>query len=229
MWTCPLCGRSYAIRNQTHACLDLSADQYLADKGPLARSVYESVHAALEACGDFRVHAQKTRIAFISRMSFAGISATKSRVDLSIIMPTPIDDRRIRKLFLYGPTSWGHTLRITDPREIDSQVRGWLCEAWRRGNQETLDPGASVTPLQGRALDLLQTAFSGTVRSRDGMLVVDPPRHIAQALALVDEFPARAGGVRFHAKLIPVDGSVTMTIDPATGLAAGDRSDFYLG
>ena len=229
MWTCPRCGRSYAIRNQTHACLDMSPDDYLADKVPLARSVYESVHAALEACGEFRVHPQKTRIAFISRMSFAGISATKSRVDLSVILPAPIDDGRIRKLFLYGPTSWGHTLRITDPHEVDSQVGGWLCEAWRRGNQETLDPAASVTPLMGRALDLLQTAFSGTARSRDGLLVVDLPRHVAQALALVDEFPARARGVRFQAKLIPGHESVTMTIDPDTGLAAEDSTDFYLG
>lgn len=229
MWTCPQCGRSYAIRNQAHACLDLSADEYLAGKGSLARSIYGSVVAALEACGAFRVHPQKTRIAFISRMSFAGISATKSWVDLSIILPAPSDDYRIRKLVLYGPTSWGHTLRITDPGEVDAQVRDWLCEAWRRGNQETLDSAASVTPLQGRALDLLQTAFRGKVRSQAGVLVVDLPRHVAQALALVDVVPARARGVRFEAKLIPGEGPVTMTIDPGAGVTEGDSTDFYLG
>lgn len=229
MWTCPRCGRSYAIRNQTHACLDLSADQYLADKGMLARSIYESVVAALESCGEFRVHAQKTRIAFISRMSFAGISATRRWVDLSFILPAPDDDQRIRKLFLYGPTSWGHSVRIFDPGDVDLQVREWLRHAWRRGNQETLDSGAPVAPLQGRALELLETAFTGKVRSDTGELLVELPRYVAQALALVDSVPARARGVRFQGKLIRSEGSVALIIDPGAGVTEGGSADFYLG
>jgi hypothetical protein len=42
-------------------------------------SIYEAVVEALERCGEFRIHAQKTRIAFISRMSFAGVSVARAR------------------------------------------------------------------------------------------------------------------------------------------------------
>ena len=228
MWTCPRCGRSYAISNQSHACLSLTPAQHLAEKGPLAEQFYRAVVDVLSTCGEFRIHAQKTRIAFISRMSFAGLTFARNWANLTFILPNPVDHPRIRKLTLYGPTSWGHSLRLTGTEEIDDQVRKSLCEAWRRGNQETLDPGATVTPIRGRLLEVFETAFQGTVSAGwDGLFVV-LPNHVSAALALVDEVEARAKGTRYRAK-IRKGKNTMMTVDRATGLAEGDRSDFFIG
>jgi hypothetical protein len=227
LWACPRCGRSFAIRNQSHACLSLSADDHLAYKTPLARAIYGGVVTALERCGEFRVHAQKTRIAFISRMSFAGVRATKSWIDLSFIMPDPIDDRRIRKLVLYGPTSWGHTVRITDPAQIDARIEAWLCEAWRRGNQETLDPTARVEPLSPSLLGVFETAFNARIAEERGGVVARVPTHVAQALAAVDTVQVRVRGVTKREPLHHGrDGSWVGV--RAAGLAEGDRVDVYL-
>jgi len=228
MWTCPRCGRSFANLNQSHSCLDLSAAEHLSGKSDLAMSIYEAVVEALERCGEFRIHAQKTRIAFITRMTFAGVSVAERWVDLSLISSTVIDDPRIRKLFLFGPTSWGHLVRLTKPDDIDQQVEGWLCEALRRGDQETLDPDAEVAPLTGRSLELFRTAFQARVEELAGELRVKLPGHVAEALALVDLVVARAQGVEYSASLQRVGDATWVTIDPGVGLGAGDNTDHYL-
>ena len=91
MWTCSRCGRSFANLNQSHSCLELSTAEHLAGKSNRALSIYQAVVETLERCGEFRIHAQKTRIAFISRMTFAGVSLAERWVDLSLITPTVID------------------------------------------------------------------------------------------------------------------------------------------
>jgi hypothetical protein len=96
----------------------------------------------LAEAGDFRIHSQKTRIAFISRMSFASVKLARRWVDLAFIMPNPIDDPRIRRIELYGPTSFSHHVRLGEVEQVDRAVRGWLAEALRRGDQETLNPRA---------------------------------------------------------------------------------------
>lgn len=228
MWTCGRCGRSFANLNQTHSCVDLTASEHLAGSSELAISIYEAVLEALEKCGEFRIHAQKTRIAFITRMSFAGVSVAERWVDLSLISPTVIDDPRIRKLFLYGPTSWGHSVRLGHPDEVDHQVADWLCQALRRGDQETLDPDADVAPVVGRSLDLFRTAFRVRVEDEDDGLVAKIPCHVAQALALVDHVVARAHGVEYPTSLHRQGGTTWLRIDPSTGLGSGDEADLYL-
>jgi hypothetical protein len=161
-------------------------------------------------------------------MTFAGVSVAERWVDLSLISPTVIDDPRIRKLFLFGPTSWGHLVRLTKPDEIDQQVEGWLCEALRRGDQETLDPDAEVAPLTGRPLELFRTAFQARVEELAGELRVKLPGHVAEALALVDLVVARAQGVEYSASLQRVGDATWVTIDPGVGLGAGDNTDHYL-
>jgi len=228
MWTCSRCGRSFANRNQSHSCLELSTAQHLAGRNDLAISIYEAVVEALESCGEFRIHAQKTRIAFITRMTFAGVSLAERWVDLSLISPTVIDDPRIRKLFLYGPTSWGHSVRLNRPDDVDEQVKVWLCLALKRGDQETLDPNAEVPPVTGRSLELFRTAFRATVEEGDGGLMVRAPDHVGEALGLVDHVLARVRGVEYPTVLVRDAGATWVPVDPGLGLGAGDVIDLYL-
>ena len=40
MWTCPRCGRSFANRNQQHACGPLDLDRHLAGKDPEVVAIF---------------------------------------------------------------------------------------------------------------------------------------------------------------------------------------------
>jgi hypothetical protein len=224
MWTCPECGRSFANTNQAHACQTTTVEDYLTAKTDLAISIYEALVGALEVAGEFRVHPQKTRIAFISRMTFVWISLARGWADIGFVLPDPLDDDRVRKLQLYGPTSWGHSIRVTSPDEIDDEVRDWLADALKRGDQATLDPSREVSPLNGRQLEKLWTGFRSKVR--DGRVML--PRHTADALALVARVWAQVGGVDAETQLHRSGDITYIEVDPATGLGEGDQADVFL-
>ena len=224
MWTCPDCGRAFANRSQWHSCLDLSVEDHLSDKSELAVSIYRAVVESLEHCGQFRVHSQKTRIAFISRMTFAGVKLARRWADLSFITATPVDDRRIRRLELYGPTSWGHTIRLDDPEALDDEVLEWLCESLRRGDRETLDSNAEVVPLTGHLLSVFWTGFraqvaGGTIRF---------PGYVSEALALADEVVVRISGVDHRVSLADDHGVAYFEAPPELGLGSGDHVDVFV-
>ena len=180
MWTCPECSRTFANNNQWHSCIQLSLDAKLAAASDHAVGLYRHVEAALAACGDFRIHPQKTRIAFISNMTFASVRLARRWIDISLIAPEPIDDPRIRTLECYGSTSFGHGLRIAEPEDLTDDVREWLCISLRRGDQVTLDPAALVEPLTGRPLELVMVPLRCKVIERSGTLAVAIPRYAAE-------------------------------------------------
>jgi hypothetical protein len=228
MWTCPRCGRLFATRHQSHACTDLTEQEHLMGQTDLAISIYQRVLETLETCGEFRIHPQKSRIGFITRMTFGGVSLAKHWVDLSFLLPQPLDHPRIRKLHLYGPSSWGHSVRLHHPEDVDDEVADWLCQAMRRGDQDTLDPDAEVRPVVGRVLRLLQTAWRGTVEGLDGLPVVRLPKYIADALGPVDRVRVRVRGVECDTTLARRGNHTYVPVVSNIGLAYGDETDISL-
>ncbi len=191
MWTCPECGRTFVNRNQWHSCVPLTIEEALADASDLAVELYQAIETALEECGEFRVHPQKTRIAFISVMTFAGVRLARRWVDLSFITPRPIDRPRIRSLVCYGPTSFGHDVRVARAVEVDDELEQWLCMALRRGDQESLDPTASVEPLTGRSLELVRVPLAIEVSVGTAIAI---PRYAAEVFEACESVIVRRGG-----------------------------------
>jgi hypothetical protein len=91
LWRCPGCGRRFANRNQAHSCLTMTIEEHLADATPAAAELNDTIVAALQECGEFRVHPQRTRVAFTSRMSFAGVTIARAISPSSrrVRSPTP--------------------------------------------------------------------------------------------------------------------------------------------
>jgi hypothetical protein len=228
MWTCEHCGRSFANRNQSHACQTIGIAEHLAEKTELAGSIYEEVTRVLRRHGEFREHPQKGGIGFISRMTFAGVALRVSWVDLFFLLPRPLDHKRVRKLELYGPTSWAHTVRIRSPQEVDDEVGGWLEESLRRGNQETLDPRAEVEPLTASQLAIFWTGFRGRCVTLGEEPAIRLPVHVADALGLVDAITVRIAGIAYVAPLLRSDTSVFVLVDRATGIGEGDQVDVFI-
>ena len=64
MWTCPRCGRSFANRNQPHACGPLDLDRHLAGRDPEVLAIFWRLVTLAERNGPVTVLPEKTRIAF---------------------------------------------------------------------------------------------------------------------------------------------------------------------
>lgn len=231
VWTCSECDRTFANRNQWHSCVRLTIEEVLGGASDLAARLYEAVEMALGECGEFRVHPQKTRIAFISVMSFAGVRLAQAWIDLSFITPAPVDHRRIRSLVCYGPTSFVHEIRLQSSPEIDDDVRSWLCTAMRRGDQETLDPAASVEPMTGRPLEIVRVPLSVEAGTGPPGDVVPIPRYAAEIFEVCESVIVRHGDAEGRAWIDEADSP--RLVGPSgwlehLTLLPGDRSEVTL-
>lgn len=228
MWTCRDCGRTFAQRNQWHACTRLGLEEHLAEHGDHAAALYRQVAAAVAACGDHRVHPQATRIAFVATMTFASVQLRRRWADLSFVTPVPVDDDRVHALAMFGPTSFASTVRLADPSDVDADVVRWLCSAHRRGLRETLDPHADVEPLVGRPLALARVPLATRVLAV-GPFVARVPTWAAQALHEAPALTARVAGTTWPAHLVATrDGPGVQFDADDLGIAPGDRVDVHL-
>lgn len=231
LWACPSCHRRFANPNQWHSCIELELEEHLASKSDIAVAIYRAVESALALCGEFRIHPQKTRVAFIARMTFAAVRLMKRWADLSLILPTPLDDLRVGELELYGPTSFGHRIRLTDPIEVDLDVRSWLCAAHTRGEQETLNPHADVEAVVGHALECMLAPLRTRVVASDDGLVLAVPRYVAQAFGAHPYVVARIRGDHHPGTIRIIDGRPQLMLGGALerlGFGVDDEADAFL-
>jgi hypothetical protein len=140
LWTCPRCGRKFVSRNLWHSCTDSTVDGFLAGKGPEALALFRRFEELVAQCGPYHVSPAKTRIAFMGRVRFAGVTRVGSReMTCSFALPYALASSRIATVKEVVPGWHVHQLRITVPEELDEELLGWLRESYRlMGMQERL-------------------------------------------------------------------------------------------
>lgn len=204
-------------------------EHLLADHEPAVVELYREFQATVERCGTFRIHPQKTRIAFITTMTFAGATLARRWLDVSFILPEAWDDERVRKIELFGPTSFGHTVRITKSGDFDAALADRMCDSWRRGNQETLNPHATVPTVIGHARSVLEIPLATTVGAHHADLSLRLPRYAVEALGDESHVVGRVPGNEPAAALVS-EGSLVFETDllRQLGLGVGDTTDVFI-
>ena len=100
--------------------------------GPRARALYDRFEQLIANCGEYHVSPAKTRIAFLARVRFAGItSVSERRIGCSVALPEPVTSPRFVKVEEVVPGWWIHRLAIDDPRQLDAEVQRWLRRSYR--------------------------------------------------------------------------------------------------
>ena len=109
--------------------------------GPRAREFYDRFEQMIAACGEYYVAPAKTRIAFLGRVRFAGITSLSEKgMTCGFALPHPLNSPRFVKVEEVVPGWWAHRLRITDASQLDGEVQAWLGESYRlMGMQERLE------------------------------------------------------------------------------------------
>jgi hypothetical protein len=141
MWACPRCGRSFANRNQPHACgpLDTLA-RHLDGKDPEVVAIYRRLVELAERNGPVTVLAEKTRVAFQVRMSFAAFTLRRRWVDGHVVLARRLEHPRFRRIETFSPRNHLHQFRLERLEQVDEEVAAWLAEAYRVGEQRHLGP-----------------------------------------------------------------------------------------
>ena len=141
MWTCPRCGRSFANRNQSHACRPLDGlDRHLEGKDPEVVAIFRRLVELAERNGPVTVLPEKTRIAFQVRMSFAAVALRRRWVDGHVILARRLEHPRFRRVETFSPRNHLHRFRLERLEDADEEVAAWLAEAYRVGEQRHLAP-----------------------------------------------------------------------------------------
>jgi hypothetical protein len=122
------------------AVVQATLGDWEARMGPRARALYQRFEQLIGKCGPYHVAPAKTRIAFLVRVRFAGVTALSERgMTVSFALPQPLRSARFVKVAEVVPGWWVHRLRITDPKQLDAEVGRWLRRSYRlMGMQERL-------------------------------------------------------------------------------------------
>jgi hypothetical protein len=139
MWTCPRCARTFANRNQSHACHSLGdLDRHFTGSAPEVRAAFDAVLAAAKGCGPVEVLAEKTRIALHARMSFAAFTPRRHWLNGHLVLARRVDSPRFSRVEVYSPRNVLHAFRLAGPHDVYSEFTGWLAEAYAVGQQRHL-------------------------------------------------------------------------------------------
>src|SRR3712207_6200854 len=98
LWTCPGCGRSFANRNQSHACARHRLDEHLDGRAEEVVACFERFRALVERCGPVTVLPEKTRVAFQVRMSFAAVTLRRRWLDGHLVLARRVEHARFRRI-----------------------------------------------------------------------------------------------------------------------------------
>lgn len=100
--------------------------------GPHAQQLYRRFEQLIARCGTFHVSPAKTRIAFLGRVRFAGITRlSEDGMTCVFALPFPLRSRRFVKVAEVAPGWWSHQLRISEPAELNAEVQAWLRRSYR--------------------------------------------------------------------------------------------------
>jgi hypothetical protein len=94
---------------------------------PSGRSFYDGFVRLIARCGPYHIAPAKTRIAFMGRVRFAGITAlAEAGMTCAFALPDPLPSPRFQRVQEVVPGWWIHRLRMTDLAQLDRELRGWL-------------------------------------------------------------------------------------------------------
>ena len=147
LWKCNECGRQFANTKQSHSCGVYTVEQFLSNKPAHAVSLYQRFAELVADCGPFLSAPVKTRIGFQVRMIFAAVyNFTEEFIDGHVVLARRLESPRFRKIESFSPRNHAHYFRFGTVEELDEEVKSWLEEAYKVGQQEHL---ARKSSLQG--------------------------------------------------------------------------------
>lgn len=132
LWTCPRCGLKFVSKNLWHSCGRATLADWKRKMGPRASKLYRRFEQLIARCGTYHVSPAKTRIAFLGRVRFAGITRlSEDGMTCAFALPFPLTSRRFTKVAEVAPGWWSHELRVSEPAELNAEVQAWLRRSYR--------------------------------------------------------------------------------------------------
>jgi Domain of unknown function (DUF5655) len=138
LWRCSECGRSFANRNQSHSCSDVSLPAHFKGKSEQVRELFDGLTAMIKKCGPVKVLPEKTRIAFQVRMSFIAVQVRRNHLIGHFVFARRVEHPRFTRVETFSPRNHLHAFRLDSISDLDEEFTRWICEAYAVGEQKHL-------------------------------------------------------------------------------------------
>ncbi len=139
LWQCPKCGRRFVTANLWHSCVVYTVEDHLSRVPKGIGELYRGFEAMVRSIGPIEVAPVKTRIAFMTRMRFAGARVQRRALEVAFLLTRRVESARFARVEQFGPRSFGYYVKIRRAEELDDELREWLVEAYDVGLQKPRD------------------------------------------------------------------------------------------
>jgi len=109
---------------------NFSLDSHFSGKEPIVRAMYDRLLSSLQEFGKIIEEPRKTSIHLVNVSAFAGVQTRGTYILLNIKADHKIESPRIHKAEQISARRFHHRVKISSLSEIDSELTGWLHEAY---------------------------------------------------------------------------------------------------
>jgi len=107
-----------------------TVEQHFAGKPDELRDLYDRLVQLAEQFGPVEQDPKKTSIHLNRRTAFAGVAVRKAHLVLTLKFDRPIKSPRIFKSEQTSASRYHHELKLTTPKDLDTEFRSWLKAAY---------------------------------------------------------------------------------------------------
>jgi hypothetical protein len=130
-WECPECGREFGNRNQGHLCAPgVPLAEVFEKRPPVQRELYDALIAHLETLGPVHADAVRVGVFLKTDRKLAEIRPMARALSVELALPRELDSPRVMRVLRASSEKFWHVIRITEPDEVDDELRDWLTEAY---------------------------------------------------------------------------------------------------
>ena len=138
LWTCPRCGNQFVTANMVHSCKRHTLEEPFAGKPAAIRKLFDRFRAMVETCGPVKLLPYHDKVGFMVRVRFAGAVPRTRWLEIGFWLPRRVEHPRFHRIQTIHPNAHVHLIRITEPRQLDAEIKAWLREAYAVGCQKHL-------------------------------------------------------------------------------------------
>lgn len=103
---------------------------HLKGKDPVVTNIYEKLISELQKFGPLKIEPKKTSIHLCNRFGFAGVYTRKEYINLEVHLNYKLTSKRVVKVEQASANRFHHTIKLTNPKEIDKELMTWLKQAY---------------------------------------------------------------------------------------------------
>ena len=108
----------------------MTEEEYFATGPAHERPVFDAIRAHLETVGPLHIEFVSVGILLKGDRSIAELRPMTKWVALWLVLPRPVHHRTITRKVMPYHGRYVHVFNLSDPDDIDDDLRGWLTEAY---------------------------------------------------------------------------------------------------